>query len=411
MGICHRARRVLEGAHDAVLIGQLAGMHPAAVGGPDPVVGGAAQPRAVGEPQFHDLVAAGHHVPGRAGGGDPVLWVLLGGDVVGVDSEADLVAGPPDQIADRHETAVGNHTLVRREARVAGRDAARLRAGVPVVDCVVVLDSRVGAFPGGLRHLAEQALRVHGLDGLTGHPGCQAEAAAVLDGPHELVGHPDRVVRVLVLDARDVLATEVHVVAGVAEDPDLLLFARLGLDELLDIGVIHVEDDHFRGAAGGTARLDRAGRSVRAAHEGDRPAGRATRGQQFLAGPDAGEVHTGARAALEDQALFLVPVQDRVHRVVHGQDEAVVHPEAAGEVLSALGLDVVDLHRAKLLDPRDLQALGVAGGQPRKVKAALQLGCLYRVQEADFIGENPPVAAPSGCGVSNSHGGSTGNPS
>ena len=37
---------------------------------------------------------------------------------------------------------------------------------------------------------------------------------------------------------------------------------------------------------------------------------------------DAGEVEAGAGAALEDEALFLVPVQDRVHRVVDGQDEA-----------------------------------------------------------------------------------------
>ena len=66
--------------------------------------------------------------------------------------------------------------------------------------------------------------------------------------------------------------------------------------------------------------------------------------------------------------------------------------QAAGKVFSALGLDVVDLHRAKRLDPRNLQALGIAGGQPWKVKTALQLGCLHRVQEADFIGEDPPVA-------------------
>ena len=30
-------------------------------------------------------------------------------------------------------------------------------------------------------------------------------------------------------------------------------------------------------------------------------------------------------AALEDHALFLVPLQDRLHRVVHGQDEASAH--------------------------------------------------------------------------------------
>jgi len=44
MQICHRARRVLDGAHDPILIRQLTGVHPATVGGPDPVIGRAAQP-------------------------------------------------------------------------------------------------------------------------------------------------------------------------------------------------------------------------------------------------------------------------------------------------------------------------------------------------------------------------------
>src|SRR5215831_11996302 len=243
---------------------------------------------------------------------------------------------------------------------VTCRYSSGFRAGVPVVDRVVVLNSWVRAFPGGFGHLPEQALRVHGLEGLAGQPGRQAEGAALLDGPHELVGHPYRVVGVLVLDARDVLATEVHVEPGIAQHADLFLFARLGLDELLDIGMVHVKNDHLRGAASGAARLDRARGRIRAAHERHGPAGRATRGQQFPARPDTGKVHTGTRPALEYQAFFLVPVQNRVHRVINGQDEAVVHPQAAREVLPALGLNVVDLHRPKRLDPRDLQSLRLA---------------------------------------------------
>src|ERR1035437_10365737 len=81
------------------------------------------------------------------------------------------------------------------------------------------------------------------------------------------------------------------------------------------------------------------------------PAGRAARRQQFLARAEPGQVDAGAGPALEDQALFPVPLKDRVHRVADGQDEAVVHPHVAGQVLPALGLDVVDLHLAKPLDP------------------------------------------------------------
>ncbi len=83
--------------------------------------------------------------------------------------------------------------------------------------------------------------------------------AAVLDRAHELVGDAHRVVGVLVLDAGDVLAAEVHVEAGVAQHADLVLLARLGLDELLDVGVVDVEHDHLRRAAGGAAGLDGAG--------------------------------------------------------------------------------------------------------------------------------------------------------
>src|SRR3712207_3298 len=122
--------------------------------------------------------------------------------------------------------------------------------------------------------------------------------------------------------AGDVLATEVHVVAGVPQRADLVLLARLGLDELLDVGVVDVEDDHLGRAAGGPTGLDGAGGGVGATHEADRARGGAARGQQLLGGADAGEVQAGARAALEDQPLLPVPVEDRVHRIVDGEDEA-----------------------------------------------------------------------------------------
>ena len=71
------------------------------------------------------------------------------------------------------------------------------------------------------------------------------------------------------------LAAEVHVEAGVAQRADLVLLARLGLDELLDVGVVDVEHDHLGRATGGAAGLDGAGGRVGAAHEGDRAGRRA----------------------------------------------------------------------------------------------------------------------------------------
>jgi ZIP family zinc transporter len=58
---------------------------------------------------------------------------------------------------------------------------------VPVVDGVVVLQTRVGALPRRHRDLAPQLARVDRLDDLAGAAGTQAELGAVLDGIPESV--------------------------------------------------------------------------------------------------------------------------------------------------------------------------------------------------------------------------------
>ncbi len=210
-------------------------------------------------------------------------------------------------------------------AGVGGVDPPRLRRGVPVVDGVVVLDAGVGALPGRLGELAPQRRSVDALEDLAGLPGPEPELPTALHGAHELVGHPDGVVGVLVLHAGDVTTAEVHVVAGVAQSADLVLLASLGLDELLDIRVVDVKDDHLGGTPSRTPGLDGAGRGVRPAHEGHRTGRCAAGGQQLLAGADAGQVEPRAGTALEDPTLLAVPVEDRVHGVLDGEDEAGAH--------------------------------------------------------------------------------------
>ena len=217
---------------------------------------------------------------------------------------------------------VERHVLT---ARVGRRDPARLRVRVPGVDRVVVLQARVCALPRRLGDLLEQLPRVDLLDDLARQARPQAELAAVLDGLHELVRHADRVVRVLVLDRDDVLAAEIHVEAGVTQRADLVLLARLRLDELLDVGVVDVEDDHLRRATGRTARLDRSCRRIRTTHERHGTGGRATGREKLLGRADPRQVEARTRATLEDLPLFLVPVEDRVHRVVDGEDKARRH--------------------------------------------------------------------------------------
>ncbi len=126
--------------------------------------------------------------------------------------------------------------------------------------------------------------------------GDEVPVGVVDDGLHELVGDAHRVVRVLVLDAERVGAVEIHVEAGVAQHASLLLFLALAPDELFDVGVIGVEDDHLRRAAGLAAALDGAGRCIGAAHEADRTAGRATTLQQLVAGADLGQVDARTRS-------------------------------------------------------------------------------------------------------------------
>ena len=95
-----------------------------------------------------------------------------------------------------------------------------------------------------------------------------------------------------------------------------MLFLRFALDEVVDVGMVDVEDDHLGGAAGLAAGLDDAGEGVEAAHEAERAGGGAAAGEGLHGAADAGEVGAGARSPLEEHALGLGEGQDGVERVV-----------------------------------------------------------------------------------------------
>ncbi|CAB4623204.1 unannotated protein [freshwater metagenome] len=207
-------------------------------------------------------------------------------------------------------------------ARVRTVDATRVGRGVPMVDRGVELHAGIGAFPCCLRDLTHQIAGLHGLDDRTVVHGTQMPIGVVDDRLHELVGDPDGVVGVLVLDRGDVGAIEIHVEAGVAQRTGLLLFTALAPDELFDVGMIDVEDDHLGGATGLATRLDGSGRSIGATHEAHGTRSGSAALQVFLRGTDAGEVDAGSRAALEDRAFLDVPVEDRAHAILDREDEA-----------------------------------------------------------------------------------------
>ena len=198
-------------------------------------------------------------------------------------------------------------------------------------------------------------------------------------GVHELVGDAHGVVGVLVGDrvvgaAGDV---EAPLEAGVDQRPGLALLDLLALDEVLDVRVVDVEDDHLGGAAGLAAALDDAGEGVEPLHEGDRTGGGAAAGQGLARGAQLGEVAAGAGAVLEEHALGLGEGEDGVHGVLGGVDEA---GRALGLLLDA---DVEPDRRveAGVLVEKDVLELGVEG-----------LGVL-------LVGEVAVAAPPAGDGV------------
>ena len=228
------------------------------------------------------------------------IGVHVGVDVEGVVAVVGVEVEVLQQV-DRRQVArrvVEVHVL---RARVRAVDAARRVSGVPPVDRGVELEARVGALPRGLGDLAPEVAGPDRLDDLAGGDRLETPVGVVDDGLHELVGDAHRVVGVLVLDRERVGAVEVHVEAGVAQHASLALLFDLAPDELFDVGVVDVEDDHLGGAPGLATRLDRAGRRVGAAHEADRAGGRAATLEQLDAGADLRQVDTRTRATLEDR--------------------------------------------------------------------------------------------------------------
>ena len=158
-------------------------------------------------------------------------------------------------------------------------DPVRDRRGVPLVDGRVVLDAGVAAEVRGLGHLVEQVAGLVGVhhvvrrDDRVGLP-----VPVVDDGLHERIGHADRVVGVLEEDRAVGLTGEGGVVAGLDQRPGLLLFVRLRIDELLDVGMRGVEDHHLGRATRLAARLHDAREGVVTLHERDGTRGCAAAG-------------------------------------------------------------------------------------------------------------------------------------
>src|SRR5204863_5051608 len=105
------------------------------------------------------------------------------------------------------------------------------------------------------------------------------------------------------------------------EGRDLLLFLHLPVDIGLDIGVIGIDHHHLGGAAGGAARLDRAGGAVADLEEAHQAAGLAAAGARLDLGAQGGAGAARTTSVFNDARL----AHPRMHAAAVA-DEVVVGP-------------------------------------------------------------------------------------
>src|SRR5690606_35158884 len=154
---------------------------------------------------------------------------------------------------------------------------------------------------------------------------------AVFDG--DLLGVVARVEDGVEMDAARLAASD--------QRRDLLLLANLPIDELLDVRMVDVDDDHLGGASRGATALDRAGGSVPDAEEAHQAARTAAPGQRLAFGTDAREVGARARTVLEEPRFTDPQIHDAVlpdEVVVDRLDEARVGLRAAVGIRGAAHL-------------------------------------------------------------------------
>src|SRR5262249_16713724 len=126
----------------------------------------------------------------------------------------------------------------------------------------LVLDARIGAGPRRFGDVAPEVARAERLDHLARGTRTSLPRRLGGDGAHEVVAHADGVVRVLAADRMVGIAVEVRRIARSDERKRFLLLADLPPDEIDDLWVIHVEANHLRGSARGSAALRRAGSAI-----------------------------------------------------------------------------------------------------------------------------------------------------
>ena len=228
------------------------------------------------------------------------------------------------QLADRDQSVLGGQPGLADDTRIGRRDRLAIAEIVVLVDAIDEQDARLGMVVGRAHDLVPQLARANpaidplavvaapgagGLD-LAARLGLvdQLDVVVGLDRAHELVRDADR----------DVEVAQVALV--------------LGVDELLDVGMVAAQHAHLR-AAPAAGRLDRLAAAVEHPHVAHRPGGVAVgRADPGALRPDAREVVADAAAATHglgrlgqrgvDAGKTLFRLGDRVaHRLHEAVDQ------------------------------------------------------------------------------------------
>ena len=235
------------------------------------------------------------------------------------------------------ELAIGLHKLHQVDRRkVAGRivqehvlsagirsvDATRRFAGVPTINGRIVLQARVATLVGGFGDRMQQIAGLEPLHGIARYPRPRPPVRTVHRRGHELVGDPNRVVRILEKHGGVGLPVDGRVVASVDQGMRLFLFLGLAPNELVDIRMIRVQNHHLRRPAGFAAAFDHAGEGVKALHEAQRAAGLAATGQPTVLFAQVRKVRSGAGTPLEKHPFGAGEFENRFQRILDAIDKA-----------------------------------------------------------------------------------------
>ena len=267
---------------------------------------------------------------------DSIGWVsgVVDQDFLGDEEQAG--GGHEALVVERSVLTSEFHEVNRREvtsrvveehvfrAGVRRVDSSAVRAGVPLVDRRVVLNTWVTAVPSAVGHTIEDLTGFVGwwfFAALIGNP-ASLPVPVSFDGFHEVIGHANREVCILEHDRRIRFAVEVRFVAFADQRVGFLLFFPFAFDEFHDVWVPDFDRLHLRSAASLAAGLHNGSDLVVDTHEREWAAGFSTPGECLAAGANRRKVGSGTGAELKEHRFARCQAHDVFHVVVDALDEA-----------------------------------------------------------------------------------------